>query len=264
MFQEKMKLKQPYYLLHIDAGGGPYSVLINDCPIFSEEEASHTTVELPLNHWLRHGANVLSISQDISVTTANGTVEVRAAEMEKRDQQRISVERMDLLSLPDSPAADGPSIIKMHLLFQVDLPLPRWRWDQLQPGELTQRDKILINNEAYQLWSTLAAGDLERLEALLHLKSNELAQSRYQTMEEREAEVTAQFEPLLNDPNWELQNLDAEDLDYLPCGCQRLVQLVDRFTNNSPISFFNRQTMLTAYIDLFFFEEQQMKWSIIR
>ena len=46
--------------------------------------------------------------------------------------------------------------------------------------------------------------------------------------------------------------------------CRRLVQLVDKFTGNSPIYFFNRQSLLTASIDLFFFEEQQMKWSIIR
>lgn len=259
-----MKLKQPYYLLHIDAGGGPYSVWINDCPIFSEEEASHTTVELPLNHWLRHGANVLSIGQDISVTTARGAVEVRAAEMEQRDQQRITVEQLHLTPPPDPPTVDCPTSIQQHLLFQVELPLPRWRWDLKQPVEIKQRDKILINNKAYQLWSTLSAGDLQRLSALLHLKSNELAQSRYQAVEEREAELRAQFEPLLNDPNWELQDLDAEDLDYLPCACRRLVQLVDKFTGNSPIYFFNRQSLLTASIDLFFFEEQQMKWSIIR
>ena len=50
------------YFLRIDAGGSPYDIQVNNCPIVQDDDGYSVATRLPINVWLRAGENALTVS----------------------------------------------------------------------------------------------------------------------------------------------------------------------------------------------------------
>ena len=256
---------RPCYQANITARGGPYEVRVNDCPVLVDEQGAATSMMLPINHWLRDGANVLSARVGQSAS-GWGQVEVTIAHQTREEAPavRLTLDARDVL---DGEAGDDnakPPTQQKLATFQACLPLPRWCWDQRPAVELKPKDQILINNEVFNLHSALDRRDLDALQAALADRSAELAQARYQSPEERAAEIRAQFEPLFEDPDWVLDRFEAKDLVYRQCGDRRLVQVKSAMTGESPVYLVNQASCLVAGLELFLYQQSPFRWRIIR
>jgi len=59
--QGDILMNKPYITMHIDINGCTYQVLVNDVPIMSDADGIPVTVDLPVNEWLKSGANSFSL-----------------------------------------------------------------------------------------------------------------------------------------------------------------------------------------------------------
>lgn len=250
---------KPRYLLAISGGGSPFSVWVNDCPVFEEPQGAHLQVAIDANPWLRNGPNVLTVL----VGEASGKCK---AELQRADVDRPREPPVPVTSLeaPRVDADQGP-VLKRNRSFSVSLPLMRWRWDRAKPAPFTARDRLICTDEVYNLWSALDAGDMVAALDHLALKSDEMCVARYLEPEDREAEVKAQLEPLLaHDSGWVLEPLDSSDLAFESCASDRMARVRNSITGMSPLMFVNRQDGLVASIELFLYRESALRWRVIR
>ncbi len=246
-------------MLAVSGGGAPFEVRVNDCPVLREPEGMNLQVTLDVNHWMRSGANVLSLRVD----SARGACEalVQRADLDRPRETPASVA---MLRAPRTVGADPP-VLTRHLTFGAELPMLPWRWDRQKPAEFKPRDRLLCTDEVYALHAALLAGDLAAAGERLELKSEELCQARYIDPDQRQAELRAQLTPLVDpESGWRLEPLDPASLDFGDCASGRMVRASNKQTGASPLLFVNISDGLVAAMEVFLCREGAMQWRIIR
>ena len=264
---------KPFYSLAIDAGGCPYDLRVNDCPVVSDSDGHSVKIDIPINQWLRSGSNVFTLALERwphSIGTC--LAEVRLGDV--RDWPRPQPQVASLFraapplpegwSLPDAPPLWPPRQFKVHVYFNADLPYAPWRWDVTPPQLILQADRDAILAEVRRAWQALNTGDMAEVVELFSLRNAELGPARHQTREERTAEFRATMEDLMDPAEWVLAPLDEADLEYRSYADGRLVYLVDAITGESPLLFIDPGKELASYLDLYFFKETRGQWRIIR
>ena len=250
---------KPRHLLSVTGGGAAFSVRLNDCPVLEELEGAHQHVTLEANHWLRNGPNVLTVM----VKGPEGRCK---AELQVGDASHPREAPALLVSL-DAPRVDselGP-ILTRNRSFSIELPLMKWRWDRAKPAKFTARDRLVCTDEVFNLWSALDGRDMTTTLDHLALKSDEMCVARYLEPSDRDAEIKAQLEPLLDlESGWALEKLDPRDLTFEPCANDRLARVRNSLTGLSPLLFVNRKDSLVASIELFLYRESALRWRVIR
>lgn len=264
---------RPLYTLATDAAGCLFDVRINDCPVLSDSEGNAVTTNMPINQWLRNGANVLTLALERPpMGTGECKAEVLVGDVGSWPQPGYPIGSLTRAApalpegwdLPDAPPLWPPRVVKAHLTFRASLPGPPWRWDQAPPAVLLQSDCAAILVEARELWQALERRDRARVEQLFALRNRELGPARFQTPEERRGEFMGTMDDLLDPAEWRLMPLDEQDLEYRSYAHGRLVHLVDAVTGESPVFFTDSKQVLASWLDLFFFKDSDRKWRIIR
>lgn len=249
---------RPLYFIHLHAAQCTYEVRLNDCPILLEEQGLPVVVDIPINPWMQNGLNTLTLVCP-EETRPGSKCQLQVFCKELGDEYRAFVTQ---LSLEDLPRRQRDGLSFRELPFSARVPFPAWRWLQTPPIQFTREDQERLMSAIVDIWQTMANKNIERFKQLLREKSDETRHARYQTMQQREAELSSQFEQLFTEE--ELQPLDLDDIEIIAYAERRLLRVLDSTTRESPIFFLDKEKQLATYLDLIFYKNLSGDWILIR
>ena len=270
--------------IHLEAGGAPFTVLVNGAPVWQDSRGRATILEnLPILEWLTPGENTF----DLQLTppdagedgaTASGLLTLRV-------DPESGADRIELARLEVSPSSGGGSAPgRFHLLESeppsrlepsdsgeirvdpvqfrrngrtatgsrtVSLPWrwPRWTFFDAPDILATTRTREDLTLQYRALWNLLSNRDTAGLRQFLATKVRELVAAHPE--DRRFIEPILGLETWLNDAEMELRPLALERFQLEVVGNGKLARLVDG-RGQGPIVFVRRDGMLSSYIDAMF------------
>ncbi len=263
--------QRPWFSVRIDAGGCPYDVRINDCPVMDDDIGDGITIRLPINIWLRPGENTLSVTLARSPRAKGGclaTVLLTEADRPKGDGPIMAELRLEAPPIRGGSFDDvswAPDrLLRKRAVFTADVPFPRPRWDLAGPVDPSPADRQEIAALIRRFWEALRRRDAGEVADLLRRKSEELQAARYLTADERRAELESQLAFVFDPAEWRLADLDLSGLELRRYAEGRLFRAVDPATGESPVHFVDHDRQVATYLDLYVSRDPERRWHIIR
>ncbi|MFH1347445.1 MAG: hypothetical protein ABIH22_02015 [Candidatus Margulisiibacteriota bacterium] len=201
------KYNKPYYTVQLDISNCVYDVRINDALLFEENEGFPVRVELPINHWLKDGSNIISaylkpypgektLRKDCDFLA---TVYVRESGS-KRDA------RIEVVKLEYSSQKGGEKPLKIEKSFNVSVPFPKWKWMSAEPLKEDQETLAAIIKKLKDFHSLLKNKDLEKVVNECEVKYEEIAAAYYDPLKDHQDRRRNEFKELMD--GWELYDLE--------------------------------------------------------
>lgn len=273
----------PRLSLHIEAAGVPYSVVVNDVPVWSDPRGRAAAIDsLPVVEWLASGGNSLGVRIGAPVDPdPAASARVEAALRISLDGEApilltsLTVTETAVDGAPAGrfviegpvgnrsvvPAATGTIVVEPIRLDSVpsgrsasraiELPWqwPRWRYLDAPTIMASARTRASLEASYRQLWNLLQANDRAGLATMLGAKVSELVGAYPE--DRKHIEPILGLEGWLDDPDMTVKPLVLESSQLEIIGDGKLARLVDR-RGNGPLAFVSRDGLLSNYLDTIF------------
>ncbi len=277
-------MERPYYTLEIQSAGCQYDVRVNDVSIARDTEGLASTTEYPVSQYVLTGENAVSLRLKARDGGAEFSERSRCrATLFCREDGASQAARERLTSLeftgaaartgrgvepspdlPDQPpptaeTADDGAVLARRVV-TLETPFPQWLWLTAQPLEATPDTRRQLEAVYRQLWGLLRTDQRDALNTLSSVKAQELSAAYYLTPAQARAWVG--FEPMLDDPEAVLDELDFDGLELEIFGQGRLAHLADE-EGDGPIVFTDKDQTIGRYIRTSFCRTPS-GWTLIR
>jgi hypothetical protein len=253
---------RPLYTVQLDIGGVAWEARVNDAPLFAEMQGLRTGTELPLNRWIRNGANRFSYrlrprpGQDGIPGNTRLSAVLYVRDWEADRQSRREVARVEYPG-PTS-VRDGETILETA--FQAQVPYPPFLWfasDTIAGGETTRLD---LAREYGRFYEWAASRNLEAVVRAMAVRDREDARANYASLGTQVANTRQTYGSLFNG-GYELRP-DRTDAAHLRIyGEGRLARL--ELSNGKPPLYYRASISMVAYLPLLFCRYRGA-WTIIR
>ena len=213
---------RPQYALEMKNDRCAFVAYINDIPAFINRKGAPYSLTVPINHLLLNGENTFRFMAMPRTPEENleELSECKASILVK-GWEMSAAEMIDVATI-GFPAGTSNKTLPLPLVaqagkFEASLPFGNPRWSTAQKLD-TENDR--------DRWVDLAGTYLKRFHTALHAKDmalvskeitqreSELSQAFYEPLESSISMTLADFQGTLDDPGFELQELDL--LTYTP------------------------------------------------
>lgn len=161
-------------------------------------------------------------------------------------------------------AGEGFQQLKM-LEFKTRAATPRWRWLDALP--YSDADRPAIVARLMELHAALAASDFDAVAALTRLRDEELALALDVSLDRWVALERQSVASLFQAKNWQLQDVDASELEFHPRAGGKLVEVTRRGMQPPLVGVADGEAISFRYTFCHLAppdSEQPGQWSVIR
>jgi len=264
------KLRQPYFTAELNSANCQYEIRIND--IVLDSGGGAVVCELPLNHWVGTGENLLEMTIRPETAEAMGFTQPPARCKVTIYQREVSAsfESREMLTalvfqpgsgvtgLEESPEFSGanppkavlrePRLIRAQRVVPLQTSFPAWTW--VSALEIANNDatKSALADEYRRFWLLMNQRNLGAVDAAMQVNGQEI-QAAYYKPSLSAALDDLDIRSFLADPAMRLNPFDGSNTTLRIFGRGRLAQLVGP-NGKSPISFTSGR--LPMYINLIY------------
>ncbi len=243
-------MNQTHYTLQINTVSACFEIKVNDIPLLTEETGKPNAVELPINHLLLKGLNLLQVSispakhENEFVDHSKTSFEIYYRDI---NDPRESRKLLASAEFPDyiNDEKLKKSVISSKTEFQASLALdpPAWSMSPvLKLNEQTVNETIGIYKEYF---NALKSKNIEAVLKLTNFKNKVYADACYQGLNTHVNDMRESLKEEFADPNNELIDFDIQAKKPELHAFGKLVSMIND-ENRSPLQFYNSETGITT------------------
>ncbi len=248
-------MNQIYYTLQIDVTSVCYDIKINDIPLHNDTEGYPTTVELPINHLLLKGLNLLEVSISPNTTEKEFLNHTRTNfKIYSRDINDLRANRKLLVSVkfPDDITSEKlkkariPSKTEFQAVLSLEIPV----WSLAPVVKLntqTINETMAIYREYF---NALKGKNIEAVFKLTSLKNKVYADNSYKSLNTHVNDIRESLKGEFDDPDNQLIDFDIQVKKPELHAFGKLVTIMND-NNRSPLQFYNGDTGVTTSYDIY-------------
>lgn len=254
----------PLYTVQLELGGVAWEARVNDAPLFAEPQGFNTLTELPINRWVRNGANNLSLrlrprpkQTGIPLNTRLSAV-IYSRDVGAERQSRREVGRLEY----PGPTADQNGTTVLQTTFQAPVPYAPFLWFASETIADSEETRLALAREVERFYQWLVDKDLEAIVQALAARDGEDAAAMYRSVAEQQENTRFMYRRLAGGGDYELRPVRTDVALLKIYGDGRLACL-ELSNGKSPIYYRAGSPDLVAYLPLLFCRNHG-RWVIIR
>ncbi|MDG5814620.1 hypothetical protein QA601_06005 [Chitinispirillales bacterium ANBcel5] len=216
---------EPIYFFSINHEGLAVEVWFNDVRIDSDPDGYFQNRRFANNLFVINGENRLRITIDLP------------KEQNKPENLNLTagfhVVLEDVLELPEPIAElnfsgeDGSSFpAEIETSFEILSPFEEWLWETAR--EININDPKIVEGSVSVLSSlhdAMSSRDITKVMDLLSVRTREMSHAYYSCEEEAIVDQRTLFQDLFNDPQFNLEPLEPENLRFIPMANNRMIYI---------------------------------------
>ncbi len=258
---------QPWYTVHLNLAGCVYDVRVNDGPLYQNVKGFPLVVEIPVNRWLRSGANEISLhlralpGKTVLGNDCRCSAAVYRRNKSEEREKRTEVARLEYPGPAPVRREGGDTIVSMP--FGARLPFAMFRWftsEEIVPGETTV---AALTGELQRLHDLFAAKNLDAIAARFAVRDQEESASVYETLTEKVADTRQLYAQLFDDSKYSLRPLYVENARLRLFGGGRLARL-EIPNGQSPLYYMTTDRQTAAYVEVIYCRGADGGWTVVR
>lgn len=260
----KMDETRRHYGVRIASSGYKSRVMVNDVPVFDDRLGFGGVVTIPINKWIRHGANQVSAQLLPLVSAARADQREFSAQVTAQ-VAGSDVERGAVIATLLRPHAEGlpNGPIEISQVFLADVTFPEWAWFRSRRLDLIAKELTSLQAQVQRVHSLMAQEDIDALLSLFAERISETAAANYETIEEQRAASRRELAAFTTSIYLRLQPLDMETAQLRLYGTNRLV-LLETVQGHSPIAYQSEDGAVRGYVPLIFRRTDEGTWVVTR
>ncbi|MES2590336.1 MAG: hypothetical protein V4608_00535 [Bacteroidota bacterium] len=243
-------MNQTFYTLQINAISTCFEIKVNDIPLHTESTGYSTAVEIPINHLLVKGLNLLQISiwpskhENEFVGHTKSDFEIFYRDInDDREQRKL----LATAEFPDYITDETlkTSTLKSKTEFQVSLPteIPLWTISPvLKLNEPTVNEVMDIYKEYF---NALKSKNIDAVLKLTGAKNKVYADTSYKSLNTHVGGIRESLTTVFADAENELIDFDIQIKKPELHAFGKLVTIMND-ENRSPLQFYNAETEVTT------------------
>ncbi len=243
-------MNQTFYSLQINTVSACFDIKVNDIPLHTEDDGNPTAVELPINHLLLKGLNLLQVSispakhEKEFVDHSKTSFEVYSRDInDLRENRKLiaTVEFPDYINDEKLKKSNLPSKTEFQASLSLDSPI--WSTSPvLKLNEQTINETMGIFKEYFNF---LKSKNIDAIFKLTSIKNKVYADAFYQSLNTHLNDLRESIKEEFADPTNKLIDFDIQVKKTELHAFGKLITIMND-ENRSPLFFYNSETGIST------------------
>lgn len=248
-------MTQHYYTLQINAISASFDIKINDIPLYIDSDGKPTAVELPINHLLISGKNVLQVvishatHETEFVDHTRTDFEIYSRDVNNFSEQRTFVESAEFPDFHNDESLKT-SVLSSTKYFQASLMFEEPVWST-SPALKLNEQTISEALEVYRVYfNALKSQNIDTINKLTSIKNKRYANALYQNLSSHITEMQESHIEEFTDSSNVLIDFDVQVKKPELHAFGKLLRIIND-DNRSPLEYFNTETGDTTEFEIY-------------